>query len=541
MKRMVFRSVAKFGGSDPVEVFWRTGFHRTEDNEWKVGVVYRNKRTEELKQVYEPIGMLPLLSLAVWFEHGVIQANDMLGEQCETIIPDVGAPEVITSAQLASDLYALPQERSGTQRLFRYHTAIGGVIIPAIELIRVLFAHNRALALALMRPAGLEQLIAPMEPGHQDTALLRFTKEMPKSAIGRDLAMNVAWIALDQGARRSWDSVSRLSVGQSYALLDPPAIKKSVWAFQGVRAGNQWFVLELKYIGGRELPVRTLQYSHPGFRKIVVSESTSNLVAPGAPDVSKGEGQQTLSGGYDVDDGEGGSASYHGALITEMKNRRLVFENDVHVIKVRKEVGGWGQKVKSGAKKPVRKVREPSPVTTGERTRGGRIPPIEFKTLASSPLTSMGDLVALDETVRHMRDMLPDVRFSMALVELKQGSATAGTVGLRRRVGMVVTIQPPERPPIAVIDVERAGIAALSLMSMHFLEGTDGDGLEAAVKLMLDGWSESGGHWPTMIEGRLASRCHCQRLPKALVPREAFSKLGRHWAIRLISKLDIRG
>ena len=71
-----------------------------------------------------------------------------------------------------------------------------------------------ALALALMRTAGLEQLIAPLEPGPRNLAKLKFTKEMPQGAIGRDLAMNVAWVALDAHARRAWDSVRRLSDGQ---------------------------------------------------------------------------------------------------------------------------------------------------------------------------------------------------------------------------------------------------------------------------------------------------------------------------------------
>lgn len=540
MRRLVFRSVAKLAADDLVEVFWLAGFWRTENNEWKVRTVYRNKHTGELKQIHEPIGMLPILSLGIWFDHGILKTDELPGEWVETIIPNVGAPEVITSAELPFELYAFPEGKTGNQRLFRYRTAMGTVLIPVIELIRFLFVHNRALALALMRPAGLEQLIVAMEPGYRDTATLRFTKEMPQSAIGRDLAMNVAWIALSKNARQAWDSVLRLSQGQTYVLFEPPPIRNSVWAFRGIQHGDQWLVLELKYIGGRELPFRTLEYTHPNFRKVVVvGKEAGKLTGHGQLSSPKGNEAQSANG-YEVDDGEGGSTSYHGAKVIESGGRRVAFDNQVKIVKVQKEIERQEGKNKGGAKKPPRpKGPQSFQVTTGERAGKAKIPPLEFKTIASAPLASMGDLVALDETVRYMRDMLPEVKFSMAAVELKQGR-TAASVGSRARVAMVVTIRSPHKPPIALIDMERSGISALSLMSMHFVLGITEDQLEVAVQKMLDSWAESGGYWSSEAEEKLAGYCRCQRLPKVIVPRDDFARFGKEWASRLVKKLDLR-
>ena len=122
MKRMVFKSVAKLVADDPIEVFWLAGLVCNERNEWKVRTVYRNKRTDELISSLEPIGMLPLLTLGTWFNFGELKTGNLPGERVETIVPDVGRPEIITSADLPPELYPLPVGKAGNQRLFRYRT-----------------------------------------------------------------------------------------------------------------------------------------------------------------------------------------------------------------------------------------------------------------------------------------------------------------------------------------------------------------------------------------------------------------------------------
>jgi hypothetical protein len=539
MKRMVFRSVAKLTDGDPVEIFWLAGFCRTENNEWKVRTVYRNKRTGDLMPVLEPIGMLPMLNLGICFDHGVLKTDHLPGEWMDTIVPNVGEPEVITSADLPPSLYAFPEGKAGNQRLLRYRTATGDLFIPAIELIRALFVHNRALALALMRTAGLEQLIAPLEPGPRNLAKLKFTKEMPQGVIGHDLAMNVAWVALDPDARRAWDSVRRLSDGQSYVLLEPPPIRNSLWTFRGIQQGRQWLVLELRYIGGREAPFKTLEYTHPTFRKSVrVGDGQKNGL--GTRD-SSNEGRKLPPPTKEYDVEEGGSASCRGAQVVKLARPKAAFKNNVTVIKLQKETE---RKVEAGGReRPKLAGRQSTPVqqvTAGERAGKAKLPPLEFKTIVLNPATRMGDLEALDETIRHMRDLLPDVQFSMGLLELERGRAIA-SVGSGARVAMVVTIHAPKKPLIALIDMERSGIASLSLMSIHFSGEASMEQVEIAVQKTVDGWTGNGGSWSAAVENELAEKfeCKCLRLPKSLVPREHFAKFSKEWAGRLVQRLGL--
>ena len=158
--------------------------------------------------------------------------------------------------------------------------------------------------------------------------------------------------------------------------------------------------------------------------------------------------------------------------------------------------------------------------------------------MSAVPWTSMGDLEALDETVRHMRDALPEAQFSMGLVPLKQGRVVS-IVDSKPRVAMVVTIRNPGSLPVILIDVERTGIAALSLMSMRFQADVTSGQMEMAVRKMLDGWVDGGGYWSSTVEEVLAGCCHCQRLPKAIVPREDFANYGKAWASRLVGKLEL--
>lgn len=540
---MVFGSVEKSAPDDPFEVFWLVGFSCNAQNDWKVRVVYRNKRTGRLKLLDRPIGMLPILSLGIWFDHGVLRTDALPGERVETLVPNVGEPDIITSAQLPPEIYPFPRKKLGIQKLFRYRTAKGDVLIPVIELVRFLFVHNRALALALMRPSGLEQLYESMEPGERELAELHFKAEISERVVGHELAKSFGWIVLDREARRAWDSVFMQSKGEEYVLFDPPAIHESVWVFRGIRYGNAWLVLELEHLGGRQLPFEMLKYSHPGFQKTIVVDKDSQSRAE-AKRLERGDGERFLpEDGYEVDDGEGGTLSYRSARVVELERRRSAFKNTVRVVKVRKEVEKKGKTgtAETGGDKRVEKkrVRNAVQVSTGERANTASLPPLEFKAIAVVPMYNMGDLEALDETVRHMRDKCLGVGFRMTLVQLKQKKVSA-SIDARPKVAMVVRIDAPGKGPIILLDVERTGIVALSLMTLSFTPSGSDVEIEAAIQKTLDGWVDGGGHWSSGVEAELKPICQCERIPKAMIPRDGFRKSAGVWGERLIERFKLR-
>jgi hypothetical protein len=539
MRRLVFRRIATKIG-DSVEVFWLTGFVRDDSNNWMVRVVFRDLRTSKLHHQEVPIGLLPILSLGLWFDHGVLQLDKLPGEVLEVVIPNVGKPEVITSADIPKELYPLPEGKAGRQRLFRYRTPNGTVLIPVVELVRALFIHSRALALALMRPAGLEQLYAPMTPGWRETVTIQFTREVAESTLNGALVEEFAWIVLDPAARRAWDSVTRLSAGQGSVLFEPPAILNSRWSFRGVRQGDQYFVFELLKVSGRFLPMKHLVYTHPNLKQAThVGSPRTRSGKPAEEDTDAEQHDDDI----DVDDGDAGSTSYHNALAVGTIRRLSRFENSAKVTKDSGKVTKDSASVRkqgtrsSGERKPPGSSR-PTHVTTGERAGTATLPPMEFKLLLTVPMDQKGDLEALDETIRHMRDKLPDVGFETALVRLRPGKAAA-YVSDMPRLAMVVRITPPDNPPIVLIDIERTGIAALSLMALHFKDNVAEAQIEDAIRNTLDGWVEVGGHWSAVVEVSIGTICRSDRIYKAMIPREAYENRAEAWALRLMVRFGL--
>jgi hypothetical protein len=151
----------------------------------------------------------------------------------------------------------------------------------------------------------------------------------------------------------------------------------------------------------------------------------------------------------------------------------------------------------------------------------------------------MGDLEALDEAVRHMRDLLPDVEFQASLTPLKAGRAVSVADGARARSAMVVLIMAPEFAPIVLLDIERTGIGALSLMALRFNADASPEQIEAAIGRTLDGLVDHGGHWSTDVERALRRYCASDRIPKMLIPRDRWSEFGILWARRLIARLGL--
>ena len=152
----------------------------------------------------------------------------------------------------------------------------------------------------------------------------------------------------------------------------------------------------------------------------------------------------------------------------------------------------------------------------------------------------MGDLEALVDTVRQMSLIKPEIQFTMSLCQLKAGRAFS-TANRKPRICLVVTIDPPNEFPIVLLDVERSGDVAVSLVAMHFHSHVLFDVMEKSVRSVFDGLVDSSGHWDHDVEASLSSVCACERLPKLLTPRGQMKKVGQTtlWAKRLLSKLRL--
>jgi hypothetical protein len=542
MSRLFIPQFAELG-SEHVELYWLAGLTRDVKEAWFVRAVVRGMSSSQFHMRYLPIGMMPLLTLGKVFADGELLSLSARGVVGAATIADISQHEEITSADIPPELYSFDGKAGGVQRLFRYRTPQAEILIPAIELIRYLFLHNRTLSNALMRPGALNLLFHPEVPGCRPELVLHFTADMPKRCLSHQFAQEFAWIALDPDARRAWDSVHLQSQGQKYVTFMPPPLNNSVWTFRGVRHGDRWLVFELLHLTGKCQPCDNLQYGHPALMHVVRGAGGREICTEtGADDSENDAPQEHIVYDYQLDDGQDGSKSDHSQKTTDVYSKRSGFDRDITVSKllidVDKSVNSMPKSSTSGALR-VEKHKTVK-VSAGEQSHSGSLPPLDFKVLIPASWDCLGDLGALANTVQIMTSWLPEAQFAMSLCQIKSGRVFS-MANRKPRTALVVTITLPDAPPIVLLDVERTGDIALSLMALHFQIHALFEDIEFAVKSMLDSLVDASGHWDHETEWDLSDVCSCERLPKILTPREKVDAYGQTtlWAVKLLRRLGL--
>jgi hypothetical protein len=541
MSRLFIRPLAKLG-PEHLELYWLAGLCE-ERNAWFVRAVMRGVESSRYSMVSLPIGLAPLLSLGHVFADGEMLSLPARGMLSSVLIDDVSDYEEITSADIPPELYSFGGRGGGVQRLFRYRTRQGEILIPAIELIRYLFLHNRTLANAIIRPGALNLLFHPQVPGRRRELKLRFTSRMPKSCLSLQFAQEFAWLALDPDARRAWDSVCLQSQDKQYVTFTPPAVKNSMWQFRGVQQGSQWLVLELLHLTGKQHPCDELYYGHPSMKEVTCrAGGKGGQPDPDSDDDAAEVLKEKIVYDYELDDG-GDGAKASGQKTSDAYSKQSTFDRGITVEKLMIKLErpeGLRTKEPTPASAAPAEIRKTVKVSAGEQNIRAKLPPLEFQLLTPATWDCLGDLKALAGTVRYMAYRVPQIRFAMSLCQLKAGRVFS-MANRKPRVALVVTISSPVDPPIVLLDVERTGDVALSLVALRFHRNLSFGAIEASVKLALDGLVDGSGHWDHEIEKDLGGVCACERLPKMLTPRMKVDERGQMalWAVKLLRRLGL--
>lgn len=543
MSRLFIRQFTELG-SEHMDLHWLAGLMRNETGAWFIRAVLRGMSSKQFCVRPLPIGMLPWLTLGKVFADGKLLSLSARGIIATVTVLDLSQYEEITSSGIPLDLYSFEGNKCGVQHLFRYSTDQGEILIPTVELIRFLFLHNRTLANALMRPGALNLLFHPLLPGYYPSLELQFTSEMPKNCLSNQFAQEFAWLAIEPDARRAWDSVSLESQGKQYVTFTPPPLRNSEWTFRGIRHGNCWLVLELLHLTGKCHPCDKLYYGHPLLKRAVQVSNGDKY--PNDVDDDDGGGthapKEHITYDYRLDDGQAGSKSDNSQKMIDMSFKQSEFDRNISITKRLidlKRSAESSHKVSASTISSVEK-KQTIIVSAGEQSCSADLPPLDFRILTPVPWDSLGDLEALTDTIHQIASRLPEARFAMSLCQLKSGRAFS-MVNRMPRVALVVTITVPHMPPIVLLDVERTGEIALSLMALRFHTYLKFEKMESNVKFMLDGLVDSGGHWNHEIEKKVADSCYCERLPKILTPREnaGLQRQTLIWAMKLITKLGL--
>lgn len=478
-----------------------------------------------------PIGMLPVLTIGRYFDHGQILDTTMRGTIESIQIDDMAQYSEITSADLPSSLYSFGNQSTGRQKLFHYEANGLEVFVPTMELIRYLYLHNKTLANALMRPSGLATLFNSQFPGFQKELRIDFTAEMPRSSLTNDFAQEFAWIAMDHSARKSWDSVRQMSLGQTYLTFIPPGLKNSVWQYRGIRHENQLLILEIMKLSGKSQPCDRLIFGHPSMKQVSKIENEKTL--PTSPDneVNKQPTDSTARYEYtfELEDDGGGATQQQKQKVLSVAMKASSFERHIPIERLLAPERLQSYKLRDSRvlngcvikDKTISKVlKKTLKVSAGDVALGAALNPIEFGLLIPGSPEDVGDLEVMEDVVKQMSRIAPNRQFSMAVCKLKSGKVFS-TTNRHARLALIVTIYSNYAPPIYILDVDHTGDVALSLLAVSFKVNQPFERMELHIKAILDGLVDNGGHWNINVEEHLASICNFERFPKLVSPRIA--------------------
>ena len=284
-------------------------------------------------------------------------------------------------------------------------------------------------------------------------------------------------------------------------------------------------------------------FAHPSMKKVIRSAGENGEKPDADSDDDDGDtSREHVTYDHELDDGQDGTKA--GGLKTkDTFSKQSDFDRSITVEKLLIKVdrpGGVQTNETVPATGPRSEMRKTIKVSSGEQSLSAKLPPLEFKLLTPAAWDCIGELEALAGTVRHMANRLPWVRFAMSLCQLKAGRVFS-MVNRKPRVALVVTIMPPDNPPIVLLDVDRTGDVALSIVALHFHRYSSFDVVEASVKRALDGLVDGSGHWDHEIEREFTDICGCERLPKMLTPRSDANTRGQTalWAMKLLRRLGL--
>ena len=528
----------------------------SDKNEWQVCVVLRGIESNKIYTCHVPISMYQLLSLGDIYLNGGLLSTRYSGKMMKVRIDNLAKYKDLSSVVIDEELYSFYGFSGGTQRLFRYLVGDLEIFIPAMELIRYLFIHNRLLANTIMRPGAINLLFHPDVPGKSAVRDIRFTADVPKSVLNTRFVEEFAWIAFDESARRSWDSVYRMSYGQKYVTFQPPELLESDVTFFGVQHGNKCLVLKMLHLTGKKHPSHIVNYSHPllsknnafGNHKSIKYDDEHHA----EPDQNKNINHNVV---YEYDSEQSESSVQSDRCLKTLSSEekypgfdnkaviKKVFRNVNHVTEEASELETKLRKiddVKTANENEKAKIVK---VAIGERSSNGKYPPIDFRLLTSVDWDHVSDLESLSETISKLGELVPSISIAMSLCKLTSGRVFSKANALPR-VALVSILFSEHQLPIVVLDVERTGDVALSVISIHFHEKLEFTKIELAVKKLLDGLVYASGHWDRGVEKGLTDICHIKRHPK-LQARRVFKNESdkacqvRSLAMKLLNRLNL--
>jgi hypothetical protein len=514
-------------GNKVVKLHWFGHIRLAKNNKWNITVAFEDRHNIEL--IRYPIGLLPILKVGQYYQNGQALVTQKSGFVYDVYVKNLRDGYTKEAIEVCRHFkyYLYKKAELINQKVWCFKSQGIHYYIPYIELLRALFARNKVLANALLRPSELELMLDDCQIYNRRIELV-FSKQIPASIISSDFVQHYLWIYLLPEIKNSFESVQSstyanavklnrtLESGQAIDFIVPELLGSN-WTFRGNRFGQHVLIYELISFSANELPVDTIYYSHPSIKRYLYSNN------PRCKHISYPKKNHT----YDIDNNNGNQAKEDtNQPVVESEVNQMIFENKPEIIRVAK----YEQQINTGKKYVQHKGRGGAVFTDAsvdEPITAGNIQPVEFKTLDVTNKRSGFGLEDFYKMIRQLERMYPELELSMNLVNLPLGRKFSWLPDGRRRICALVRVGRAGRISY-ILEVARPDQRFLSTLILKLNKAVNRKHEEVILYELLYDLVFNSGNWPKESLKKYSYKTvrHSNTEP-------------RYWAERIYSKIMV--
>lgn len=496
-----------FRKDEEVELYWLCSPFFNSERGWLMKAVFK-KASGAIKEIIVPWGTIPAMIIGQKYVNGMPSTTGKRGMILEISIPLNVQIEICNSFDIPSPLcYLYKNHDYGNQKICKFSIEHRKIYIPCLEVVRTYLVPHKVLANCIMKPSGLGLLIGNADVKGKDL-FIEFTDELPRNVVCDETAAYLAWLKYDLYANKSWNSIYNKVFSKAiekspysavaefqrgtYIEVLPPIGRGTKWTFRGITVGKDTLILELLSRTNLYMKFDNIYYSHPSLinpelsneRKLIKidksrgkeNQDQANLDQSGEP--SKKDGVQPTTNHISI----GFSFSKNPTLKkVRKKNEKLRTGIPVDDASIRAGIGNGDDE---------------GTVSTQDWVYGGKIKPIEFKTLELVRDGIIKGLEGFLKVIEYIDQNYNGFRLSLNLFYVPKGKAFSSYPDSMRRNCAIVKIERKNKLPCYILEIGRAdGWSISTLIVYQLTERILEEEIEEMLSGLFNGLISNNGHW----------------------------------------------
>ncbi|MEC4695285.1 Tn7-like element transposition protein TnsE [Bacillus anthracis] len=487
-------------GNNLVTLKW-LGNVNLKHNQWFIRVAF--EYNSQIEMLEFPIAAIPLLKVGAKYQDGICLDTQRKGIIYDVKIQNLGQYRVVSALDACKKFgyYLHANKELMHQLAFELFVEGKTYYIPQTEFVRAVFAINKIMSNAMLRPNGLELLVNRAEL-NGNTASIDLVDEIPNAiARDKDFIRYFAWLYFNIDLKKSFESIytniyGELSNQQELKLeVNLPAIPDVFIRFRGIEKDNNYLILEWLGSDMAETLFTDIEVKHKAFKKQVTAPEKRKYRKS-----IQDTGEKVLN-----ENANNRSKQDINQPITDISGAQLQFKNAPKVHKVygsEQQVNQGDMYISNDGKGGG--VKTEKVVGLDESIYGGHIQPIEFKALeVTSDIRGQG-LEKFIKMIQLLAKCPARYEISLNFVYLPLGRKFSYLPDGKRRACAIVNVKNKvSNKKYCVIEISIPDDRTLSTL---IIEVTSEGELEQVISKILKGLVFNSGSWDKKSLSKILSK-----------------------------------